>query len=44
MDKLDIEEIPQLDVDINFDTQEANSQNVVHPAFVPILVLTVMIA
>lgn len=43
MQKIDISEIPQLDANVLFDTEEAHSHNVVHPIFIPILICSAMI-
>lgn len=43
LEKLDVSEIPQLDVNVLFDTEEAHSHNVVHPIFIPILIGTAML-
>ncbi|UYY58558.1 hypothetical protein [Sphingomonas sp. S2-65] len=43
MGQIDLEEIPQLDVKVLFDTEEAHSHNVIHPIFIPILIGTAII-
>nr|WP_315590028.1 hypothetical protein [Sphingomonas psychrotolerans] len=43
MDQIELCDIPQLDVKVLFDTEEAHSHNVVHPIFIPILIGTAII-
>ena len=43
MKTIELGDIPQLDANVLFDTEEAHSQNVVHPIFVPILFLTSLV-
>lgn len=43
MQSIDINTIPQIDIDMAYDDQDTGNQNVVHPIFIPILTFTVMI-
>jgi hypothetical protein len=42
---LEISEIPELEMEMNivFDTEESDNRSVIHPAFVPVLLLSALI-
>ena len=44
MGQIEVSDIPQLDVNVLFTTEETHSHNVIHPIFIPVLIATVMIA
>jgi hypothetical protein len=43
MQPISIDDIPQLDVHVEFDTEDTTNHNVIHPIFFPVLICTAMI-